>query len=299
MTDNILKATHMGKLTLGELEIPCFVLEDGTRVLSQRGIQKSLNMSSGGRGPNAHRMTTFVGQFDGKGAPDKDLVMRISNPIYFRTPKSLLAHGFEATLLVDICDAILAARNTAPLLKQQAHIAERAELLVRAFARVGIIALVDEATGYQEVRDRDALHRILEMYISPELLPWAKRFPDEFYHHIFRLRKWPTSPPTEKRPGFVGKLTNFLIYEKLPHGVLTELKERNPTVKPGRRKYRHHQYLTDDVGNPHLTRQLVAVITLMRISKSWTGFMGHFAEAFPTEGTQQYFQVDDKDLLDG
>jgi hypothetical protein len=48
------------------------------------------------------------------------------------------------------------------------------------FARVGIIALVDEATGYQEVRDHEALQEILKRYISEELLVWVRTFPMEF-----------------------------------------------------------------------------------------------------------------------
>jgi hypothetical protein len=39
----------------------------------------------------------------------------------------------------------------------KSHIAKQCELLVRAFARVGIVALVDEVTGYQEIRDRETL----------------------------------------------------------------------------------------------------------------------------------------------
>jgi hypothetical protein len=53
--------------------------------------------------------------------------------------------------------------------KQQEHIAKQAEILVRGFAGVGIIALVDEATGYQQDRARDALSRILEAFIAKEL----------------------------------------------------------------------------------------------------------------------------------
>jgi hypothetical protein len=38
--------------------------------------------------------------------------------------------------------------------------------LLRGFARVGIIALVDEATGFQRDRTKDALSKILEAYIA-------------------------------------------------------------------------------------------------------------------------------------
>ena len=95
---------------------------------------------------------------------------------------------------------------------------------MRGFARVGITALIYEATGYEKIKDRDELEKILEAYISKELLPWTKRFPDDFYQHLFRLRGWQYRPLSIKRPKYVGKLTNELIYDKLPKGVLNDLR---------------------------------------------------------------------------
>jgi len=152
--------------------------------------------------------------------------------------------------------------------------------------KLGIIALVDEATGYQYERDRDELNKILEAYIAKELLPWTRRFPDEFYKQLFRLHGWQYSPLTVKRPKYIGKLTNVLVYEKLPPGVLPELKKKNPITPKGYRKHRHHQFLTEDIGNPHLERHIASVTTLMRASSNWSKFKSLFARAFPS-GPQQ------------
>ena len=62
------------------------------------------------------------------------------------------------------------------------------------------------------------LEEILEEFISKELVVWAKRFPDEFYEEMFRLKKWPYIPKSTKRPRFAGKLTNDLVYEALAPG---------------------------------------------------------------------------------
>ncbi len=94
------------------------------------------------------------------------------------------------------------------------RIATQCEILVRGFARIGVVALVDEATGYQKVRQRDELHKILEAYIAKELLPWTKRFPDEFYEEMFRLRGWGFDPESCKRPILVGKLTESIVYKR-------------------------------------------------------------------------------------
>lgn len=297
--ERVLKAEYgstKSPLRIGEVEIPCYVLEDGTRIIAQRGIYKAINMSSGRKkGPNSDRLATLVKRIDGQGTPFNNLAARLANPILFKPPHSggIVAFGYEATILADLCDAVLGARSLGLLHQSQLHIAERCEILVRGFARVGIIALVDEATGYQQVRDRHELHRILAGYISKELLPWAKRFPDEFYQQLFRLKGWPFSPPSPKRPGYVGKLTNELVYERMPQGVLDELQSRNPIVKPGRRRYRHHQFLTEDVGNPHLEKHLVAVITLMRASRTWEQFKRLFLNAFPKAGDQLTLDLDD------
>lgn len=283
-------------LKIAGVEIPCYVLEDGTRIIAQRGIYKAINMSSGRRkGPNSDRLLALVQRIDGQGAPFKNLASRLAQPILFRPPGGgrLVGHGYEATILADLCDAVLGARKLGLLHPSQEHIAERCELLVRGFARVGIIALVDEATGYQQIRDRNELHRILDAYIAKELLPWTKRFPDDFYRELFRLKGWKFSPPSPKRPGYVGKLTNELVYERMPPGVLQELRARNPVISPGRRRYKHHQFLTEDVGHPHLERHLVAVITLMRASKTWSQFMRLFKTAFPREGDQLTLDLDE------
>ena len=140
-------------------------------------------------------------------------------------------------------------------------------------------------------RDRDALNMILEAYIAKELLPWAKQFPDEFYRQLFRLRGWQYSPMTVKRPQYVGKLTNELIYDKLPPGVLNELREKNPRTAKGHRKHKFHQFLTEDIGHPHLGKQIASVVTLMRISPNWRKFYDMFKQAFPKSGDQLFLDL--------
>jgi hypothetical protein len=289
------KATHTGELHIGALVLPCAVLDDGRRVLSERGMLKALGRGRGGQ-TYKRKQASLAG-----GAPvpafisgaalepfiPASLRLSLSQPKVYRGRDGGKANGVEAILLPEICEVWLKARDAGVLQPSQEHIANKADVLMRGLAHVGIIALVDEATGYQQDRDRNELHRILEAYISKELLPWTKRFPDEFYQELFRLRGWPYSPPSPKRPKYVGKLTNELVYEKLPPGVLHELQAKNPVVKDGWRRYRHHQFLTMDIGNPHLERHLVAVTTLMRAAKTWGVFKRLFAKAFPGLGIQQ------------
>ena len=145
-------------LRIGDTEIAAYVLEDETRVLSQSGLQSGIGMSTSGGGRGAHRLAQFVEGLAEKGVNCKNLAARVRTPIPFRRKTGGgIAYGYEATILADICDAVLAARREGGVLApNQSHLAEQCEILVRGFARVGIIALVDEATGYRKDRVRDA-----------------------------------------------------------------------------------------------------------------------------------------------
>jgi hypothetical protein len=202
----------------------------------------------------------------------------------------------EATLLPKICGVILDAEKAGALRASQRHLAERAERLIRGFAHVGIIALVDEATGYQADRAKDELIKILEAYISPELRPWTRRFPPEFFEEIYRLNDWRFVPGNLRGPRYVGKLIKQLVYKKLPPGVLEELQRKNPVQDYGYRRHKHHQFLTPDVGNPHLDKQITAVMTLMRASAGdKTLFKRLFENAFPVKGQQLALPMNSED----
>src|SRR5262249_15959451 len=148
----------------------------------------------------------------------------------------------------DFCDAVLEARKAGGLLKQQEHIAEQCEILVRGFARVGIIALVDEATGFQRDRQKDALARILEAFIAKELQPYVKTFPADYYQEMFRLRGLPFPESSVKRPQYFGVLTNNIIYDRLAPGVRQELQVGIPRNESGRPTAKYFQKLTQNRG---------------------------------------------------
>jgi hypothetical protein len=306
LTEKLPKATHDGNLKIGELEISCAVLENGTRVLSERSTMAALGGKRGGshwlrrkRDEGQPGLPVFVSA--GNLAPfiPDELRSSLSEPVLFRARHGgRPAHGLPAEALPQICDVWLKARDAGALQASQAHIAAKADLLMRGLAHVGVIALVDEATGYQAERNRSELQQILEAYISKELLPWTKRFPDEFYEELFRLRGWTYNPVSAARPGVVGRLTNEIVYDRLPPGVVDELRAKNPvdpTTK--RRKRKHHQFLTEDVGHPHLSNHLAAVVALMRAAPNWAAFDRMFKRAFPAPQLEMELG-DDRDDLD-
>lgn len=302
MTEAVVQALHGSAdhpLRIADLEIPCYVLEDERRVLAQGGMISSLGMSWGSGGkPGPDRLAKFTA---GKGLNpyvSAELLDRTANPIKFRAPNGKIAYGYEATVLADICDAVLEARAAGKLQTQQEHIAKRCEILVRGFARVGIIALVDEATGFQNVRARRALEKILEKFIADELAKWAKRFPDEFYQELARLRGLHYSEIATRRPGYIGRLTNDIVYERLAPGVLDELRSKTPKDQRGRRKHKYHQWLTEDVGHPKLREHLFAVVALMRASPNWESFYRLLQRAFPkyTDNPRLFIEYEETEV---
>ena len=161
---------------------------------------------------------------------------------------------------------ILGARDAGVLPVNQEHVAKQADILIRGLAHVGIIALVDEVTGFQRDRTRDALARILEAFIAKELQPWIKTFPSEFYEEMFRLRGLQYPATTVKRPQYFGTLTNNIIYDRLAPGVRKELQQGIPRNEDGRPTKKYFQKLTQNTGYPKLREHLGSVVTLMKLS---------------------------------
>lgn len=237
------------------------------------------------------RVTERLRRISVSGQPAR---LALTDPILYTPPHGgPPAHGVKAELLPQICEVFLRARDARALHSTQEHLAAEADILTRGLAHVGVIALVDEATGYQQFRARRALEEILDKFITKELRKWAKTFPDEFYEEMFRLRGWPYKPWSVSRPSVVGRYTNDLVYERLAPGVLAELRKRNPVAPGGNRLYKHHQWLTDDIGHPKLREHLAAIIALMRASANWDQFMRNVRRALPKYGDTIEMTLDD------
>ncbi len=298
---DIPRATHEGTLHIGTIAIPCAVLENGQRVLTQSGLMLALGRARQAKGREYYdanvNMPAFLTAKNLAPFISKELETT-SSQIEFRTVRGARAFGYPAELLPKVCDVFLDADEARALAQNQKHIAMRAKILIRGLAHVGIVALVDEATGYQELRDRLALQAILDRFLRKELAAWAKRFPDEFYQQIFRLRAWNWKGMRVNRPQVVASYTKDFVYERLAPGILNELEARNPKEDNGTRRAKHHQWLTEDVGHPALAQHLYAVIGLMRVATSWEQFKSMLNRAFPKKGTTLFLPYADQPSSD-
>ena len=272
-------------LRIGPIEIPCYVLSDGRRVLAQRGLQTGIGFSRSGGKLGARRIAQFLESLESKGFEVSDLVARVNSPIRFLPPVGgNPADGYEATILPDICEVVVKADQAGLLQMRQRHVAEQCRILLHGFANVGIIALVDEATGYQNIRARDALAEILEAFVAKELRKWVRTFPVEYFKELCRLREIPFPAEKLRLPQYFGHLTNDIVYDRLAPRVRKELHRLTPRDEKGRLKNKLFQRLTEDVGHPKLREHLASTITLMRVSKTWDDFYAMLNQALPKYG---------------
>jgi hypothetical protein len=282
-------AIREGVIKLGELMLPCSVLEDGTRLVWERSFTKALGGKRGGShwkrrhadGPGAN-LPVFLSAANLSPFISEDLAKNLSAPIVHLTLAGRRANGIKAEAIPEICRVYADARAARKLHRSQERIAIQADIIASGLQHIGIIALIDEATGYQYVREANALAEILEAFIAKELRPWVRRFDPDFYIEIFRLKQWPYNGGT-KRPRQLGNITNDLVYSRLAPGVLEELRRKNPIDEKGQRKKKHHQWLTNDIGDPSLKAHLKAVVTLLKATDDWPTFYRMLQRSLPKQ----------------
>lgn len=284
-------------LMLGNVELPCYVLNNGMRVFSGRGIQKAV-------GAGAQTSGQWLQRFVNSDAIKHNILAesfdKFNSPVEFvrntAGGSQTITYGYEATLLVDLCTAIIDAYNGRQDVISEKYYAT-ANVILRAVAKVGIIALVDEATGYNKEKSRakDELQKFLAEFINKEASAWIKTFDDTFFEDIYKMRNW-TWEKTTAKPSFVGKIINDVVYERIAPVVLKELKDRNPKNENGNRRYKFHQFLTSDVGRPAL-KQHLAILHSFAIASdhNWSRFMSLLDKAHPKQ-YQQLALFDDCEI---
>lgn len=298
------QATHVGELDLAGNRIACAVLEDGRRVLSQNSFVQAIgrtgNVKTAARSEDGVFFKTppFLTAENLKPFVERHLPTTSTEPIVYRTTIGTVGYGYEASLLPIVCRIFLDARRAKKLSKKQKHIADACELLLSGLANLGIDALVDEATGFQYVRTRDALQRLLEQYVSRELARWERTFEMDFYRHLYRLKGWAFNPGSSRRTPQVARLTVNLTYDRIHPDLLRELKHvRSEGRKPHSKL---HQWLTSGPsgGHPRLKQHLEGVVALMSVATSWEQFRDWVDRRYPRYGDTMKLPFPDFDEPD-
>jgi len=279
------EAVRDGKLQIGDVFIECYVLRDGRRLFHKRGLAKALGLKS--TGGNAFMKT--MGRKSLGSIITGFLREKIDNPIVFKPLNGDPAHGYEGTFVIELCDAIWEAGRLGQLNPKQAFLAIQAEIIVRSSAKVGIIALIDEATGYIKDKQKEEYRELFKEFIRNELREWEKEFPDQFFDMIYRIYNLRRNHKN-RHPQFFGRFIRKYVYSPLANSngaILDMIDEKNPVVYTnGGRKFKIHQFLSDELGLPAIRAHLWQLVGIGNATRSKEGFERGFKNAFPASGDQ-------------
>lgn len=291
------RAIAEGTLIIGDLRIACAVLEDETRVLTQEGFLTAIGRAGkakGGEGAGVDGKPAFLRAKNLEPFISNDLLAS-TTPVEFvplRGPGYQgRAFGYRARLLPDVCWVYQDAMAAGKLLQSQQHIGKSARDFLKALTNHAIDDLVDLATGFEDMRKRRAINKIIDQYVEKAARPWVKMFHMDFYRHIYRLNGWAFDPDKTARPGVIGHWTND-IYERLAPGVKEALHDRVKRNAKGKPTQKITQLLTPDQGKPALERLLEGVILLMRMSTDWQSFKIKLDEYYPRYGDTLQLPLD-------
>ncbi len=281
------RADHHGTVILAlDREIRCYVLDDGQRVLSLRGLAALFGYTGDwSRQRGGLQWPRFLRQ--------KALWQRLritlgagcNLPFVFAVDDETQAIAFRADLLLDVCDAWLAAALAGELRPNQMPMADAARQISHAASRVGLEALIDEATGYQVEREAGSLQAAaIRFLVQARHRPWAKRFPDEFFTNLFKIYEI-AGDALGPRPHYVAHLINFMIYERVQSHDITPGFDEVNAAEGGRRPRKNHQHMTRE-GLASLSLHIQIVTNMLGNAKSRYEFEETLRRTFPTDHEQ-------------
>lgn len=286
------------KLSIAGSEIPCAIVmgPNGVqRVLSENGITNSILGNRSGASKRKKKASSesgapiplFLAPRQLKPFITKEMEDGPLKPIDY-LDGSRTVRGYDASILSAVCKVWLKAREAGALQDQQLEKAQKAEILTIALTETAIAALIDEATGYQAVRPQNALQSYLELVIRRELAAWAKKFPDEFYENIYKLKGWEWPGMSKNRYSVVANYTTNLIYDRLGPGLTEELISKSPKNEKGYRPNRLHQWLSEDIGDPMLATHMHSILMFQRLAIAnrygWKRFLNMVDQVLPRRG---------------
>jgi hypothetical protein len=273
--DRVPVALWPGVLPIGENGLPVYVLDDGRRVISRTGATTSLTGTPGGDLESYIR----VGALRPYLPPDLEdqMIEFVLAEVTHKTVRGITAETF-----LEICRAyVTAAQDGALRTERQQAIAAQAAMFLAAVAKVGLIALIDEATGYQYARAEDALQIKLRVFLEDEMRKWEKTFPDQLWTEFGRLTGW--SGSVNQRPKYWGKLVMELVYDYLDKDVADWLRENAPAARHGQN---YHQWLSGQYGLKRLTEHLWMLIGMAAACSSMPELKQKMAERFGRQPVQ-------------
>lgn len=274
------KATHKGtfKDDFG-IDVDCYVLGDPakTGVISKTGLAQAVGLSARSNALSRFLETGILADFGGSELHDK-----IKNPLRFQwlvgDAKSLKTeiHGYDVTLLIDVCKAIILAHNGNHLTPRHKPIVQQAHVILTASAKSGIQNLVYKLAGYDAPKNE--IISAFKLYVREEAKEYEREFPEELYDEWYRLYELPR--PDRNHPWKFKHLTMSQVYEPLAksNGKILCLVQGNRHVS-STPKGRLHQFLSE-VGGKALRVHLGKLTGIANISRTKEEYERYFNKLF-------------------
>lgn len=259
MTEHLPRVIASGVLEVFN-DLPCYVLDDGQRIFKLSNLTKALRGKEHGKFGNYLAASNIQKHLPARIVPLSDEIHdRVPQGVVEFTHNNKTEKGYNSEDFMDVCIAFIEAGHSEELSDVQKEILVNANRYIMACAKVGITALIDEATGYQNLREDNALQLKLKFFLSDQLRDWEKTFPDELWRQFGRLTNWKGS--INSRPRYWGKLVNELIYECIDEDLAKYLKENKPLMSS---HTKYHQWLNDNYGVRALTEHIWQIIGMAR-----------------------------------
>lgn len=275
--DLLPKAIVSDILPINGKELSCAVLDDDnhTRVISASAVFEALGRPRKGQNNRVEvdnfQLPPFVASQNLSPFINADLMKILKQVEYLDGTKKV--KGYDARILPKLCSLYLTVRREKKLLASQEQFAINAEILQSALSEIGIVSLIDEATGFQYTRKFNALRLLLEQYVNEGMQKWVKRFPDEFFIELDKIYNNPKTT-SRTRPRYYGGFINQYIYDPIERGFVKEELDKLNITDSGKRKARFHQWLTE-FGNQQLTFKIGGVLSILKISPNLEKFKEH------------------------
>jgi hypothetical protein len=266
-----------GILVIGNTELPVYVLDDGRRVITRNSATQYITNGKGGGNLEAYIGIEPLKEYLPDTLPEQLIEIVIPEVVH----KTVL--GMSAETFLDICSAYVRALDEGKLkTNRQIEIATKAGVFLAACSKVGLTALIDEATGYQYVRSEEALQLKLRLYLEEEMRKWELTFPEELWKEFGRLTHWKGS--LIQRPKYWGRLVMELIYDYLDPDVAEWLRKNNPKPQKGQN---HHQWLSGQYGLKKLTEHIWRVVGMAQACNSMRELQTKMAEIYGRQPIQE------------
>lgn|GEM_PF-329461 len=276
------QAINEGILRLSGAEVECAVLDDKRRMVTQTALFQAFQRPRKGLVRVEGYPSIIGGKNLAKHASDE--LLEKSKVIEYVSTEGRIVTGYNAEIIPLICEVYLDAEAEGKIFAKQLPNLERAKILIRSLAKIGITGLIDEATGYQYEREVNALQKLLDGYVSNDLKKWGGIFPKKYYKEIFRLHNWNYDPTSSARPSYVGIFTNTYVYGMLPPGVLDKLKRKTPikVSKNSKKAYKADKYYErlTETGIDEVDSYIDRIIMFMEMCDDIQEFKNKFAKVF-------------------